>query len=132
MSLGLKRKFMKKTSLFIALLLLLSACIEEITRNRPNNVPESAFYIGGIDGGDWVDTIRNGYSMTYFVYSEFEGEPLDTCIIVAKDEVELKGLMSRVSGYNGVELGFYTSEISFKHRFFNPYKIIKYKSGLPF
>ena len=108
--LGLKRKIMKRISLFFVPLILLSACVEEITHNKPKNVPESAFYLGGIDGGDWVDTVRNGYSMTYFVFSEFEGEPLDTCVIVAKDEVELEDLISRVSGYNGVELRFYTPE----------------------
>lgn len=101
---------MSKSYIFLALFFFLAVSCIEITHTRPDNIPESTYFLGGVDGGVWVDTFRIETTMSFVVYSEFQGELLDTCKVVAKNEKELEDLLSRVVGYNGTELVLCTPE----------------------
>ena len=70
----------------------------------PNDAPSSAYYLGGTDGGVWVDTIRvNKTRVDYIIYLE-SGKLVDTCKLIADDKVSLNKKISRVIGYNGKNL----------------------------
>ena len=89
----------------ITIHLLFGSCSDiDNLHPRPSDIPESTFYLGGIDGGVWVDTFRiNESSMRYLVYSEY-GELIDTCYLVSDDNQKFHNDLKRVVGYNGVEL----------------------------
>jgi hypothetical protein len=91
--------------LFITIHLLFGSCSDiDNLHSRPSDIPESTYYLGGIDGGVWVDTFRiNESSMQYLVYSEC-GELIDTCYLVSDNNQKLPNDLKRVVGYNGVEL----------------------------
>jgi len=81
-----------------------SSCKE--TYERPPNIPQSTFYLGGIDGGVWVDSFRKtAVELHYLVYTQ-SGELIDTCILIAENKMALEGRIHSVTGYNGKDLTF--------------------------
>jgi hypothetical protein len=62
-----------KTLLSLVLLFFLIACKPNVSLDsniKPNGVPESAFWVGGADGGVYIDIIKKSkneyYSKIYF------------------------------------------------------------------
>ena len=61
----------------ISLSVILSSCIIDgySKKGRPNNVPESALWRGGPDGGEWIEFVENHDGLYRFrIYSDEKGD----------------------------------------------------------
>lgn len=57
-------------------LLCLTSCGESLpdTPDRPVNVPESGVWLGGLDGGSWIDCERQSNQLNCSIYWQTTGE----------------------------------------------------------
>ncbi|MEP7364907.1 MAG: hypothetical protein ABI972_16770 [Acidobacteriota bacterium] len=66
-------------ALFLGAILQLGCTTTPVTPARPANVPERAMWIGGSDGGVWVElhaTAGQASTVDAKVYADVSGEPL--------------------------------------------------------
>lgn len=64
--------------LFVSVAFVLSCNQHELAPERPENVPESAVWAGGSDGGAWIDcqALTEAGSYDCAIYSDFSGAAL--------------------------------------------------------
>lgn len=61
--------------IYIPVLLILISCGEKFTPpEKPQNVPTSAVYAGGPDGGTWIDCIRKRQSKFVYLCKRYDEE----------------------------------------------------------
>ena len=104
----MKKKFLIICSLLIFIVLLVyiynSDLFNNIERIRPDSIPESTYYLGGIDGGVWIDTLRvDKTTMKLIIYSDY-GELLDTAFFIIDRTCNFEKKKKKVEGYNGRNL----------------------------
>lgn len=86
-------------SILLALMPILLGCYQGMKHDRPRNIHHESFYLGGIDGGVWIDTVHKDLKITCYIYSEY-GEVLDTCFISGKNKKELNDKVGRLASYH--------------------------------
>ena len=104
----MKKKFLIICSLLILIVLLVYIYNSDLFNNRerirPDSIPESTYYLGGIDGGVWIDTLRvNKTTMKLIIYSDY-GELLDTTFFIIDRTCNFEQEIKKVEGYNGRNL----------------------------
>lgn len=68
-------------TIFVCLLFVVNSFIsvEVSAPERPKNVPESAVWFGGVDGGQFIDVFLDDSNLFFVnIYSDFNGEIWDS------------------------------------------------------
>lgn len=98
---------MRNVIAYLVLVLFLVSCtLPKEGRERPDNIPVNSYYLGGIDGGYWIDTLKKSDSLIYCrIYTE-HGDFLKNCNIIIQNRKVLGTNLESFTAYDEAEEAF--------------------------
>lgn len=104
-----------KTLIIIATILTLFSCSADHDKvkpqERPKNIPEQAFWVGGTDGGNWyvVEHVHNHKNNAFIkVYNDTDGSLIASkrfVLVCPIDNQQLiDNLQEQINGYDGEKI----------------------------
>jgi hypothetical protein len=116
-NLHLNTHSVKKLLVFCLLFGCVSKGKNQFEKIKPKNVPDSSFWVGGVDGGNWYDVkyVHNHRNMARIaVYNDQNGELItDTKFILVCDSARytfISDLKKQISSFDGEKIYFTKSD----------------------
>lgn len=75
---------MRKLFVILFLIIFIFSC-NTVERNRPTNLPKTAFWIGGIDGGCWI------------IFDSVSNEKIEATIFYENGDIWEKGIFRKLN-----------------------------------